>query len=85
MASISSIWILDNTLSNALLIPRAPTFKAKAKHCINCAICTEDIKIGDDLFMLKCPGKHFFHADCIKTWLNVKLVCPMCRSENILF
>ena len=66
------------------IVNNLPTKKAEPKHCINCVICTEDIKLGDEIIVLKCPGHHAFHASCIKSWLLVKVACPMCRSENIL-
>jgi len=66
------------------IIKNLPTFKADKKHISCCVICTEEIKEGDEIMILKCPGKHFFHAECIKSWLIVKTTCPMCRSENVL-
>ncbi len=66
------------------LIKSLPTIKADKKHISFCVICTEDIKEGDDIMILKCPGKHFFHGNCIKNWLLVKTTCPMCRSEHVL-
>lgn len=66
------------------IIKNLPTFKAEKKHISCCVICTEEIKEGDEIMILKCPGKHFFHAECIKSWLIVKTTCPMCRSENVL-
>lgn len=65
------------------IIRNLPTIKAEEKHVSCCVICTEDIKKGDEIMILKCQGKHFFHANCIKSWLIVKTVCPMCRSENV--
>jgi hypothetical protein len=66
------------------IIKNLPTVKADKKHASFCVICTEDIKEGDDIMILKCPGKHFFHGNCIKEWLLVKTTCPICRSENVL-
>ena len=66
------------------IIRNLPTIKADEKHICCCVICTEDIKKGDEIMILKCPGNHFFHAECIKSWLIVKTTCPMCRSENVL-
>lgn len=66
------------------IIKNLPTFKADKKHISSCVICTEEIKEGDEIMILKCPGKHFFHGSCIKSWLMVKTTCPMCRSENVL-
>ena len=66
------------------IIRNLPTITADEKHVSCCVICTEDIKKGDEIMILKCPGNHFFHASCIKSWLIVKTTCPMCRSENVL-
>ena len=66
------------------IIKNLPTSQADKKHISCCVICTEEIKEGDEIMILKCPGKHFFHAECIKSWLIVKTTCPMCRSENVL-
>ena len=66
------------------IIRNLPTIKADKKHESCCVICTDDIKEGDDIMILKCPGKHFFHGNCIKSWLMVKTTCPMCRSEHAL-
>jgi hypothetical protein len=66
------------------IIKSLPTIKADKKHVSCCVICTEDIKEGDEIMVLKCPAKHFFHASCIKSWLLVKTTCPMCRDENVL-
>lgn len=27
------------------------------------------------------PCKHFFHGPCLRKWLAVKMVCPLCYSE----
>ena len=66
------------------IIKNLPTTKADKKHISCCVICTEDIKEGDEIMILKCPANHFFHGNCIKNWLLVKTTCPMCRSENVL-
>ena len=45
----------------------------------NCIICFENNKDGDKCIALPCM--HIFHADCIKTWLNEKGICPTCKHE----
>ena len=66
------------------IIKNLPTIKADKKHASCCVVCTDDIKEGDEIMILKCPAKHFFHGDCIKKWLMVRTTCPMCRCENVL-
>lgn len=62
------------------IIHNLPTTKADSKHVGNCVICLKDINEGDPIIILKCPGNHYFHGDCIKNWLLVKTTCPICRS-----
>lgn len=45
----------------------------------NCLICFENNKDGDKCIALPCM--HIFHADCIKTWLNKRGICPTCKHE----
>ena len=58
--------------------------KADSKHCGTCHICLESIEKGQDIIILKCNDLHFFHADCIKSWLKFGISCPLCRQKNIL-
>ncbi|XP_020401533.2 probable E3 ubiquitin-protein ligase HIP1 [Zea mays] len=46
-----------------------------------CCICQEEYADGDDLGKLDCG--HDFHAGCIKQWLVVKNVCPICKSTAL--
>jgi len=49
----------------------------------NCAICLEEIQIGD--WYKKLPScKHCFHAPCIDQWLSNRETCPVCRKEVII-
>lgn len=48
-----------------------------------CVICVDEIKVGDMIMILNCNGKHFYHEQCIKTWLKTKVRCPICRSATV--
>jgi len=49
----------------------------------SCAVCLEDIKIGEWYKKLpKCA--HCFHASCIDQWLSKRATCPVCREEIFL-
>ena len=41
-----------------------------------CTICLEEI--NEDCFNYK-NCNHSYHEDCLKTWLEIKKVCPNCR------
>ena len=66
------------------IVNNLPTVKADKNHCNECVICTENIEEGDEILILKCPGNHFFHSNCVKQWLMQNFSCPLCRSKNIL-
>ncbi|KAK6946666.1 Zinc finger, RING-type [Dillenia turbinata] len=45
----------------------------------SCIICLEDFANQDKVAILDCG--HEYHADCLKKWLLVKNVCPICKSS----
>ncbi|KAJ8755041.1 hypothetical protein K2173_016508 [Erythroxylum novogranatense] len=46
-----------------------------------CIICQEEYKSEEKIGTLYCG--HEYHADCLKKWLLVKNVCPVCKSEAL--
>ncbi|KAL3843913.1 hypothetical protein ACJIZ3_001316 [Penstemon smallii] len=46
-----------------------------------CCICQEDYIIGDDMGILDCG--HEFHTSCIKQWLILKNLCPICKTTAL--
>ncbi|XP_008793388.2 probable E3 ubiquitin-protein ligase HIP1 [Phoenix dactylifera] len=63
----------------------------KRVHCSNqthddqeersCAICLEEYKDRDNLGSMKCG--HDFHIGCIRKWLEIKNVCPVCKASAL--
>ncbi|KAJ9182951.1 hypothetical protein P3X46_006881 [Hevea brasiliensis] len=47
----------------------------------SCIICQDDYKHQEKIGTLDCG--HEYHADCLKKWLHVKNVCPICKSEAL--
>lgn len=47
----------------------------------SCIICQEEYKNQEKIGTLDCG--HGYHADCLKKWLIVKNVCPICKSEAL--
>ncbi|KAK9472245.1 uncharacterized protein V1510DRAFT_417721 [Dipodascopsis tothii] len=45
----------------------------------DCAICKDAYEVGDEVNRLPCD--HFFHAACIKHWLEISDSCPICRKS----
>ena len=53
---------------------------ASGEEVDNCAICCEEFLNKTKL--VKLPDcNHFFHSDCIKDWLKVKPLCPICKAD----
>eukprot|EP00246_Nothoceros_aenigmaticus_P001869 TRINITY_DN12559_c0_g1_i1.p1 TRINITY_DN12559_c0_g1~~TRINITY_DN12559_c0_g1_i1.p1 ORF type:complete len:329 (-),score=95.42 TRINITY_DN12559_c0_g1_i1:353-1339(-) len=44
-----------------------------------CVICRLEYEAGDDIVGLPC--KHQYHMDCIRQWLRINKVCPVCSVE----
>jgi len=48
----------------------------------SCTICQENYKNEDKIATLDCM--HKYHAECLKKWLVIKNVCPICKSEALV-
>ena len=46
----------------------------------NCSICIVDYKESEILRMMP-QCRHYFHKDCVDTWLKIKGSCPICRNS----
>ncbi|KAJ9705391.1 hypothetical protein PVL29_003443 [Vitis rotundifolia] len=44
----------------------------------SCVICQEEYENEEKIGFLDCG--HEYHADCLKKWLLVKNVCPLCKA-----
>lgn len=47
-----------------------------------CAICLEEYKNMDDVGTLKTCG-HDYHVSCIRKWLSMKNMCPICKASAL--
>jgi hypothetical protein len=55
----------------------------------SCAICLANYEQGDELRMLPCRDAvgepsargHYFHGECIDTWLVRQAACPICKQD----
>ena len=43
----------------------------------DCPICMDSVEVGAEVTELPC--KHWFHGDCVKSWLKEHDSCPQCR------
>jgi hypothetical protein len=47
----------------------------------SCTICFVPLLDGDRIGALPC--NHLFHADCLKSWLRRRNVCPLCQAQDV--
>ncbi|KAJ4764839.1 RING/U-box superfamily protein [Rhynchospora pubera] len=50
------------------------------KGSLDCAVCLTEFD-GDDMLRLLPACNHMFHLDCIDTWLEYHVTCPLCRCN----
>lgn len=56
---------------------------AAAATIIDCAVCLDSFKVGDNCRIL--PNcHHYFHVQCVDAWLIKTPFCPICRSFSKL-
>ncbi|XP_028775971.1 probable E3 ubiquitin-protein ligase RHG1A isoform X1 [Neltuma alba] len=48
----------------------------------SCVICLEDYKYMDDVGTLRGCG-HDYHVSCIRKWLSMKNICPICKASAL--
>ena len=67
----------------------------KTRKVFDCAICMNEIDVPvlsksepvrgttwlERLNYMVTPCRHIFHAECLEGWMNLRLVCPVCRES----
>jgi hypothetical protein len=48
---------------------------------IDCVICHNPIDITDRRSYMLSPCDHIFHKSCLEQWMEVKMECPICRTD----
>ncbi|CAB9498107.1 Probable E3 ubiquitin-protein ligase [Seminavis robusta] len=64
------------------LVLRTTTFESKSDldEDACCTICLAALAEGDRVGNLSC--NHKFHVDCLRQWLLLRNVCPLCQTAN---
>ncbi|KAF8110446.1 hypothetical protein N665_0083s0014 [Sinapis alba] len=67
------------SLSTRINMEEAPSTDLETDSC---TICQENYKNQDKIATLDC--RHVYHAECLKKWLVIKNICPVCKSEALV-
>jgi transmembrane E3 ubiquitin-protein ligase len=62
-------------------VPSLPQVTATPAPVLECSICYEDIDIRDRKKYMLAPCNHLYHSECLKQWMDVKMECPICRTN----
>lgn len=53
----------------------------KFQHDADCVICMVPYKAADIVTQLKCDPRHYFHTECLESWIKQgHNQCPFCRA-----
>merc|ERR1712228_70141 len=56
--------------------------KTKKENMKRCSICLEDIDWKQEYeTIMATPCFHYFHDECLTTWMQQRLTCPTCRTS----
>ncbi|KAG0491068.1 hypothetical protein HPP92_007931 [Vanilla planifolia] len=58
-----------------------PSFRLAMEN-EDCAVCQVEYLENDIIGSLDCA--HSYHADCIKQWLLIKNLCPICKTSALI-
>ncbi|CAH2035495.1 unnamed protein product [Thlaspi arvense] len=71
----------DETISSRLKQRKYNSGTKAPQEVEPCCICQEEYNEGEEVGKLDCG--HEFHCQCIKEWLKVKNLCPICKTTGL--
>ncbi|CDW75663.1 zinc finger protein [Stylonychia lemnae] len=51
------------------------------KNMTECLICLAQFQDDEEITELNCDKRHYFHTECIQSWMKKKLECPLCKKQ----
>ncbi|KAI4322981.1 hypothetical protein L6164_022626 [Bauhinia variegata] len=67
------------TSAKVINLEEEAAYESEDQETESCIICQDEYKNGEKIGILQCG--HEYHESCLKKWLLVKNVCPVCKSE----
>lgn len=67
--------------AEAMVETSVPSSQPPLHSVVECSICYDSIDVRDRLGYMLAPCDHLFHRHCLAQWMDVQMVCPICRTE----
>jgi hypothetical protein len=62
-------------------ITEEPVEDLSSSSTLDCVICYNGIDVHNRRGYMLAPCDHIFHRECLVQWMDVKMECPICRTE----
>jgi hypothetical protein len=79
------IILLQNWCGGAFFLPKrlTPVWRFDYRAVVSeegaeCSICSTRMEAGEDAMVTPCS--HSFHAKCLTRWMEIEMMCPLCRD-----
>lgn len=79
-AATTTTTIATTTGATTKTVTEKPTPRP-SRPTLDCCICYDAIEIQDRQGYMLAPCDHLFHRNCLIQWMDVKMACPICRSD----
>ncbi|KAJ1442426.1 Zinc finger, RING-type [Sesbania bispinosa] len=76
--SLTEEMVMNQMKTKTVNLEEAGSEEQEADSCV---ICQDEYKNGEKIGILRCG--HEYHADCLRQWILVKNVCPLCKSQSL--
>eukprot|EP00591_Stephanopyxis_turris_P009292 CAMPEP_0195515190 /NCGR_PEP_ID=MMETSP0794_2-20130614/6347_1 /TAXON_ID=515487 /ORGANISM="Stephanopyxis turris, Strain CCMP 815" /LENGTH=1211 /DNA_ID=CAMNT_0040643581 /DNA_START=360 /DNA_END=3996 /DNA_ORIENTATION=+ len=58
-----------------------PSSSSTEPPTLDCVICYSPIDVNYRRGYMLAPCDHIFHRECLEQWMDVKMECPICRTD----
>ena len=72
--------LLNRTMPKEASGPTMVSLPPTSENDLECVICCESIDSDDRKNYMLAPCEHLFHKQCLLTWMEQKMECPVCRA-----
>eukprot|EP00550_Attheya_septentrionalis_P008393 CAMPEP_0198282782 /NCGR_PEP_ID=MMETSP1449-20131203/2534_1 /TAXON_ID=420275 /ORGANISM="Attheya septentrionalis, Strain CCMP2084" /LENGTH=1199 /DNA_ID=CAMNT_0043979177 /DNA_START=504 /DNA_END=4106 /DNA_ORIENTATION=+ len=71
----------NTSAGNGMIMTETPITITHERPTVECVICYNEIDVDNRRDYMLGPCDHLFHRECLEQWMEVKMECPICRTE----